>query len=277
MPPPDADPAPAAPASLDDTADPDAEIHTKPVSLVRLYRDTWRTYRERFGRVAGTAVAVFVPLTAIDVGIQSLADSLLNDYQHSYFVAAAVLLIADSLALAAGFTLYAGVLDKTVGGHLYGHPDLAVRQVLAVLPWKTLLIADVLFALGTAALFGLGLVPGLVFDTCFIFIGPIINIEGHGVRAAFRRSFQLVRPHAVLVFVAVVLPLFAEQSLHDLVFHLEVVKGLPGHLLVSALFNLTVVSFVGLVEVVLAFELIEEDRPEWIHHHGADHDELDDR
>lgn len=267
MPPPDADPAPAPPS----------EIHTKPVSLVRLYRDTWRTYRERFRRVAGTAVAVLVPLSVLDVAVKLLADSLRNDYQHSYVVAAAILLVADSLALAAGFTLYAGVLDKTVGGHLYGHPDLSIGQVLRVLPWKPLLIADVLFALGTAALFGLGLVPGMVFATFFIFIGPIINIEGHGVRAAFRRSVQLVRPHVVLTFVAVVLPLVAEQTLHDLVFHLEAVQNLPGHVIVAILFNLTVVSFVGLVEVVLAFELIEEDRPEWIHHHGHAHDELDDR
>lgn len=240
------------------------------VSLARLYRDTWRTYRERFRRVAGTAVVVFVPLTAVDLVVQSLAASLREDYARSFVVVSAVLLAADAMALTAGFTLYAGVLDKTVGGHLYGHPDLPIRQVLRALPWRTLLLADVVFALVAAALFALALVPGIVFATLFIFIGPIINIEGHtSVRSAFRRSFELVRHHFWLTLVAVVLPLVAEQALHDVVFHLEVIEGLPGHLVVAALFNLTVVSFVGLVEVVLAFELIEEDRPEWIHDHGS--------
>jgi hypothetical protein len=261
------------PAGDPDDAVTDAPDAGRVVSLGRLYRDTWRTYRERFRRVAGTAVVILVPLTAVDLVVQSVAASLREDYARSFVLVSAVLLAADAMALTAGFTLYAGVLDKTVGGHLYGHPDLTIPQVLRALPWRTLLFADVVFALVVAALFAVALVPGIVFATFFIFIGPIINIEGHtSVRRAFRRSFALVRPHFWLTLVAVVAPLVAEQFLHDVVFHLEVIQGLPGHLLVAALFNLTIVSFIGLVEVVLAFELIEEDRPEWIHDHGSGHE-----
>ena len=50
-----------------------------------------------------------------------------------------------------GVVIYAGILDKVVGAHLHGHPDLSLKEIWHVLPLNRLVGADVVLAIGTMA------------------------------------------------------------------------------------------------------------------------------
>ena len=83
-----------------------------------------RTYRERFWRVAGTAFVVFGTVAVID----AIATVLVVDHVSSP-VGDAITSTAAAVFAMAGVVVYAGILDKVVGAHLHGHPDLSLREI----------------------------------------------------------------------------------------------------------------------------------------------------
>ena len=103
-------------------------------------------------------------------------------------------------------------------------------------------------------------VPGVFIFTMWSLVGPVITIEDRSVRSALRRSWQLVRPHFWLVLCLVTVPLQVEQAVLHAIHYTEVFDHplLPAFLL-NGLLGMVVGSVVGLVEVVLAYELIARD------------------
>lgn len=211
-----------------------------------------RTYRERFWRVAGTAFVVFGAVAVID----AIATILIVDHVASP-VGDAIASTAAGVLSMAGVVVYAGILDKVVGAHLHGHPDLSVRQVWAVLPLGRLAAADGLLALTTLAGAALFVIPGVIIFTLWSLVGPVITIEDRSVPSAFGRSLRLVRPHFWLTLFLVTLPLEVEQAALHAIHYTEVFDHplLPAFLL-NGLLGVVIGSVVGLVEVVLAYELI---------------------
>ena len=149
-----------------------------------------RTYRERFWRVAGTAFVVFGAVAADRCGRNRSGD------RSSRFApaGAAITSAASAVFSMAGVVVYAGILDKVVGAHLHGHPDLRLREIWRVLPLGRLVAADVVLAVATLVGLALFVVPGVVVFTMWSLVGPVITIEDRSVGSAFRRSWQLVRP-----------------------------------------------------------------------------------
>ena len=211
-----------------------------------------RTYRERFWRVAGTAFVVFGAVAVID----AIAAVLIVDHVHSPVGDAAASFAAGVFAMV-GVVVYAGILDKVVGAHLHGHPDLSVREVWRVLPLGRLVVADVVLTIATLAGLALLVIPGVVLFTLWSLVGPVITIEDRSVRDALRRSWELVRGCFWLTFGLVTLPLKVEQSVLHAIHYTEIFEHplVPAFLL-NGLLGMVVGSFVGLVEVVLAYELI---------------------
>jgi hypothetical protein len=211
-----------------------------------------RTYRERFWRVAGTAFVVFGAVAAID----AVATVLVIDHVSSP-VGDAVASAAAAVFTMAGIVVYAGILDKVVGAHLHGHPDLSLREIGRVLPLGRLGAADVLLAAATLVGFALFVIPGVVVLTLWSLVGPVITIEDRAVASAFRRSWQLVRPRFWLTLCLVTLPLQVEQAALHAIRYTEVFDHplVPAFLL-NGLLGMVIGSVVGLVEVVLAYELI---------------------
>ena len=211
-----------------------------------------RTYRERFWRVAGTAFVVFGAVAVVD----AITTVLVLDHVASP-VGDAIASTAAAVFATAGVVVYAGILDKVVGAHLHGHPDLSVREIWRVLPLVRLGAADVLLAL--AVLMGLALfvIPGVVILTLWSLVGPVITIEDRSVASAFRRSWQLVRPCFWLTLGLVTLPLQVEQAALHAIHYTEIFDHpvAPAFLL-NGLLGMVIGSVVGLVEVVLAYELI---------------------
>lgn len=212
-----------------------------------------RTYRERFWRVAGTAFVVFGTIAAID----AIATVLVIDRHVSRPTGAAVTSAAAAALAMGGVVVYAGVLDKVVGAHLHGHPDLTLRQIWKALPLGRLVIADVVLAVATVVGLALLVVPGVVIFTLWSLVGPVITIEDRSVRSALGRSWQLVAGAFWLTLLLVTLPLQVEQSVLHAISYAEVFDhpAIPAFLL-NGLLGSIIGSVVGLIEVVLAYELI---------------------
>lgn len=212
-----------------------------------------RTYRERFWRVAGTGFVVFGIIATVD----AIATVLVIDRHVSRPTGAAITSAVAGVLAMGGVVVYAGVLDKVVGTHLHGHPDLTLRQIWRVLPLRRLVAADVLLALATLGGLALLVVPGVVLFTLWSLVGPVITIEDRSVFSAFGRSWQLVRRNFWLTFLLVTLPLQVEQAALHAIHYAEIFNhpAIPAFLL-NGLLGSVIGSVVGLVEVVLAYELI---------------------
>ena len=82
-----------------------------------MIRVAFRTYRERFWRVAGTAFLVFGAVAGVD----AIAATLIVQHVSST-VGDVIASAAAAVFVMAGVVVYAGVLDKVVGAHLHGEP-----------------------------------------------------------------------------------------------------------------------------------------------------------
>jgi hypothetical protein len=211
------------------------------------------TYRVRFWRVAGTAFIVFGTVAAMD----AFATVLVIDRHVSRPVGAAITSAASAVFSMVGVVVYAGILDKVVGAHLHGHPDLNVPEIWRVLPLGRLVKADVVLAVATLVGLALFVVPGVVIFTLWSLVGPVITIEDRSVGSALGRSWQLVRPYFWLTLCLVTLPLQVEQTVLHAIHYTDIFEHpvVPAFLL-NGLLGMVIGSVVGLVEVVLAYDLI---------------------
>jgi hypothetical protein len=159
----------------------------------------------------------------------------------------------------AGDAFFSGFLDAAVGEEYHGHPHRPIGDVVRQLPYRRLIGAAILLGLVTGAGSLLLFVPGVVVFTLFCLVGPVINIEGLTVRAAFGRSRRLVRRAFFVTALFVTLPAFVEHEVaHGLQIwaeHSYYLKAIVDGLIAAAFYNV-----IGMVEVTLAYELIDLDR-----------------
>jgi hypothetical protein len=216
-------------------------------------RAALRTYRVQFWRVASTAFIVFGTVAAVD----AITVVLVVDRHVSRPIGAAVVSAVGGVFAMVGVVIYAGILDKVVGAHLHGHPDLTLRQIWKALPLGRLVVADVVLAFATLVGLAALVVPGVFIFTMWSLVGPVITIEDRSVRSGFARSWQLVRGHFWLTLFIVTVPLQIEQAvLHAIQYAQLFDHPLVPAFLLNGLLGMVIGSVVGLVEVVLAYELI---------------------
>jgi hypothetical protein len=230
-----------------------------PLRPLPVVRSALATYRSNFRRVACTATILYVPLGFLEAFFVDTGEGY---YERHDNVTAGVLLAAVVIVTSvsvAGDAFFAGFLDAAVGEEYHGHPRRSIPAILRTLPYRRLIMADIVLGVTTAAGSLLFLIPGLVLFTLFCLVGPLVNIEGRTVRQALARSYRLVRPVFFVTAVVVTLPVIAE---HELVHALQVLAF--GSYLLKALVDgvsgAVVYSVVGMVEVTLAYELIDRDR-----------------
>jgi hypothetical protein len=249
-------------------------LPSEPAGRVRarsVIRAAMRTYREEFRRVASTAFVVFGTVAAID----AVAVVLVVDRHVPRPLGAAFVSLVAGVFTMAGVVVYAGILDKVVGAHLHGHPDLTLREITRVLPLRRLIGADVVLAVATVIGLALFVLPGVFIFTMWSLVGPVITIEDRSVRSALARSSQLVRGHFWLTFFLVTLPLQVEETVLHAIHYTELFDHpLVPAFLVNGLLGMVVGSIVGLVEVVLAYDLIARAGPNR-HAHHAQHERRD--
>lgn len=224
------------------------------IPVRQIIHDVGGSYRHRFGRVVIAAALVFGATAVVGAAVEDL----LNKSQENFIVY--VFALAGTTMSQVGVTFYAGLLDKVVGEYELGEDPEPVMQVLRHLPYGSLIAADILITVLTAIGMVLLVLPGIIVFTLFAVTGPVVNIEHRGAISAMKRSAQLVRGHFWLVFFLVSLPLAVEHHVihlsHDLVFGQSLVEVF----IVQGITGMIIGSFVGLVEVNVAYALVSQDR-----------------
>jgi hypothetical protein len=239
---------------------PDDDTTTSPapplpkVSIRRVLYDVGQSYRHRFGRVAIAALLVFGAAAVVATVVDQVVE--LAETNPIVFAIA----LAGATMSQVGATFYAGLLDKVVGEFELGEEPEPIGHVLRSLPYGSLIVADILITVSAVIGAFFLVIPGMILYTLFAITGPVINIERLGAIGGMRRSAQLVRHHFWLVFFFVAIPLFVEHqvlhAVHEWVLDHDYIEVF----LVEGIAGMIVGSFVGLVEVNIAYQLVARDR-----------------
>jgi hypothetical protein len=230
------------------------------LTLGSLVRSAFATYRDDFWRIAALAVVVFVPLSLVQTFVEWAADAYDKLGSDSVRLAVLAITFAGTSAAIFGITFFAGALDRMVGARRFGHEDMPLKQVLRTLPYRRLILANLVVVVLVEVGFLLFVVPGAIAMTLLAVVGPLINIEGHPVRDALWHSVRLVRPRFWLAFFGITVPIMVEEAVAHSITVAVWSESFVAGLTVNAVFALVVGATVGLLEVTLAHALIAKDR-----------------
>jgi hypothetical protein len=228
--------------------------------LASIYLRIGRTYLRWAPSLLLLAVVVFVPLGLIHA-LTLEADIGSFDIDTSLGVFA---IVAATLVLAAtgliGEVFYTGAVAISLTHPHDGEPP-SLRETARMVSYGPLIAIDLIYG----ALVALGLVffivPGLL---AFVWLGlsaPVVEIEHRGIRAALKRSIELVRGRFWIV-AAVMVPIeIVGDGLTNLAG--ELTHGLFGSELLcewmaDVLSNLAFTPFYAVAAVLLTVDLIRE-------------------
>lgn len=208
--------------------------------------------------MTGLAVALEAPLLVVDLALH-VTPGLRNLVAADSTLTSAVVVVAVYGSLSHHFL--AGLLERVVASERRGHHRPGLRDVLLDLPWRRLIIADLLLTTMVVAGLALLVVPGLVVLTWFSVALPIVNLERRPVLESFTRSHRLVRGHSWRVFIlassAFVIPELVIGAIAWLTHHLthHVALRALGH----AIPAIVLMPLAALPLVILTFDLVDLD------------------
>ena len=223
-------------------------------------------YAARWWQLIAVGLIIFVPIGLVEVA-DELAQEPLAEEEGVSGAHLALLLAAGTAHLVSsllGEVLYSGIVAAIVLAHRGdGGAHGTLGGVARSLPYGRLIAADLLYVLVVAAGLIALVVPGFVALAWFALIGPVIKIEGLGVRDSFRRSRALVRGNGWRVFGAI-FPIMVAQGLiaegvHDAVSG-ALGEDFGGAVAASVASNMLAAPFYALVVVVLYLELARPER-----------------
>jgi hypothetical protein len=222
-----------------------------------IYGRTLRTYARRAGYLLVLGAAVFVPLGLIDALANEVGEIDLDQVSDLGAIALAGGLAAQAITSLLGEVFYAGAVALALAGGEGTKPP-PLRTVARRLAYWRLIAVDILFVAGTAIGLLLLIVPGLIFFTWFALTGPVVELEGARVGAAFSRSRRLVRGRFWTVFIVVVPITLASEALstatvdglHELI-HIPLVSDWIG----EAIANIALSPFYAVAAVLMTLEL----------------------
>jgi hypothetical protein len=223
----------------------------------------WVLIRARWPILVGAGILIFIPvglLEAIDGGLQESVTEAEFDAIRVIEVAVAAFLLGAGALL--GDVLYAGVVAAVVVAEREGG-ERRLREVLGHLPVLRLIAADLLLGLVVVVGLLLLVVPAFLWLTWFALIAPVIKVERPSVRAAFRRSRELVRGHFWLVF-WIVIPIVLGSEILGTFIESGAIwvigEGFLGDWAAGVISNVLTAPPFALGVVVLYFELREAAR-----------------
>lgn len=227
--------------------------------LISVYARIGQTYWRWAPSLLILAVVVFIPLGLIhaltieaDIGSFDLGNGL-----ALLAVAGAVIALAATGLV--GEVFYTGAVSILLTHPRDGRPP-SLREIAGMVKYGPLIAIDLLYGLMVAV--GLVLIfPGILI---FVWLGlsaPVIEIEHRGIRAAFRRSIELVR-HKFWIVALVLIPIeITGDALANLAS--EMTHGLFGSELLcewvaDILANVVFTPFYAVAAVLLTVDLIRE-------------------
>ena len=226
--------------------------HAAHLSLGGTLAEAFSLYRRHWKLLAPLAIAVLLP--------QAIFGSILGDLEVDRVesVGDAVHLLSIPLftvVALGGEALLAAVITGLVREWRVGHRPPPAGAFIRTFPWITLIMVDLLLAVGTAAGLFLFVIPGLLFITYFAITPAVVELERRGVVDALRRSASLVRDNFRPVFVLVVGAAVVTEGLAEgltQVFH-QLAPEVVSDLAIDALLE----SIQGLIVALVAISLIQ--------------------
>lgn len=228
--------------------------------LISIYARIGRTYVRWAPSLLLLAFVVFVPLGFVhaltaeaEIGSLDLGAGL-----EVLAVAAALLVLAATGLI--GEVFYAGAVAISLTHPREGRPP-PLREIARMVNYGPLVAIDLIYGALVAVGLVFFIVPGLL---AFVWLGlsaPVVEIEHRGVRAALRRSVELVRGRFAIV-AAVLIPIeIVGDALTNLA--IELTHGLLGSELLcewiaDVLSNLAFTPFYAVAAVLLTVDLIHE-------------------
>jgi hypothetical protein len=228
--------------------------------LPALYLRIVRTYFNWAGSLLPLAIVVFVPLGlihAVPVHYDTTQIDLEGAVNLLVLMLAVIALGATGLI---GEVFYAGAVAIALTHPHDGEPP-SMREVAGTISYRRLIAVDLLYVLlvdvGLAAFF----VPGIALYVYLGLAAPVVEIERRGVRAAFARSFHLVRGHFWIV-AAILIPFeLAGDGITNAAIqlaHTLLGNSLLAEWLADTSTNVLFTPFYAVAAVLLTLELIED-------------------
>lgn len=206
------------------------------------------------------ALVVFIPVGLIHA-ITLEADIGQFDFGGiAELLGAALALVALVVTGLLGEVFYTGAVAVSLTHTRDGDPP-SLREIARTISYGRLIVIDLAYGAIVAVGLLLLVAPGMAAFVLFALAAPVVEIEGRGVRAAFRRSSQLVRGRFWTVL-AVLLPIelvgdgvtnAATELATDLLG-----ETLLSHWLADVLSNLAFTPFYAVAAVMLTVVLIRE-------------------
>lgn len=218
-------------------------------------------YRHDWKLLLGAGLVVF-GLIGVVSSLDPFDGNTLGDWSGGWSIVLALIIAAQISIPLIGAVFYSGVVATGEERRRLG-VEHGLLDVARNLPYKNLILADFALVAVLAAGFVALLIPGFIFLTWFTLIAPLIEMERLGVRAAFRRSRALVRPHFRRV-AGVVIPLVILEGIlengGESVGHSLLGEGYLGTWLGSVIANLLASPLYALTVLALYFEITARER-----------------
>jgi hypothetical protein len=228
--------------------------------LLSIYARIGRTYWRWAPSLLMLAVVVFIPLGAIHaltleahIGSFDFGGGL-----HLLAIAGAVLVLAVTGLV--GEVFYTGAVSILLTHPRDGQAP-SLREIAGMVKYGPLIAIDLLYGFGFAVGTILFVIPGALVFVWFGLTAPVVEIEHRGIRAAFRRSVELVR-HKFWIVALVLIPIeIVGDGLTKLA--TEAIHGIVGseficEWLADVLSNIAFTPFYAVAAVLLTVDLIRE-------------------
>jgi len=229
-------------------------------SLLSIYVRIGRTYWRWAPSLLLLAVVVFVPLGAIHALTLEAHTGSFNFGGGLHLLA----IVGAVLALAAtglvGEVFYTGAVSILLT-HPHDGRAPSLREITGMVKYGPLIAIDLLYGFGVAVGLILFFFPGILVFVWLGLTAPVVEIEHRGIRAAFRRSVELVR-HKFWIVALVLIPIeIAGDALTNLA--TEATHGIVGseficEWLADVLSNIAFTPFYAVAAVLLTVDLIRE-------------------
>jgi hypothetical protein len=228
--------------------------------LISVYARIGRTYWRWAPSLLLLALVVFVPLGLIHaITVEAELGSFdLSDGLKLFAIVGAVLALAITGLV--GEVFYTGAVAILLT-HPRDRRPPSLREIAGMINYRTLIAIDLLYGAIVGIGFILFLVPGFL---AFVWLGltaPVVEIEHHDIRAAFRRSVELVRGRfwvVALVLIPIEIVGDALTNVASNATHSLFGSELLCEWLADILANMAFTPFYAVAAVLLTVDLIRE-------------------